>query len=497
MGLSSEDELLLMLLEAVQRGDCAHGRQLAATAVATGLSPRVVEGIVALKTAPSAPLDDAERRLASELELPLIGEVDGSPAPLTSAAQRTLGIGFAGTLAAALGRVAGVAEDDPALLALLEQAHQTGRARATLGKGRSRYRVAAWTTPDGQLRAAAVPTGGDETREIETLATVNHEMANGVTALASLAALARHPNTSPEERIELLERIETTARHTLEAVKSTRRALRSHPPSELPPFDVAPLLRGLVASVEPAAGEAGVHLDARIGDDLHVRLRAADVRSIAWNLIKNAIEATPSGRAVHLSAQPHEDTLRLVVRDEGAGMDDETKRRAFDPFFTTKAEGSGLGLPLVKHLVERAGGELTLESRLGGGTRVVVSLPRAEALSGIQPISAVRPRAPLAGLRALVVGSDARSMAEGLRARGALLEDPQATVAAGAAIDVAVLSGVQGTMMIHALRPLAECLVWVGGGQPEDELVDARLSTPEVDALVELLRELYPDRLAV
>ncbi len=498
MELSSRDELLLMLIEAVRRSDDAHGRQLAATALATGLPPAVVEAILALGTGtpPAAP-DDPERRMASALDLPLMGEVEGRPVPLTPAAQRSLGIGFAGSLEAALAHITGIPIDDPSLVDFVKEARQHGEARSNVRYGRARYRLAAWTTRAGQLRVATIAEEGEAGRELETLATVNHEMANGVTALASLAALARHPRTGEDEREDLLRRIETTAHDTLEAVKSTRRALRSHPPSELPPFDMTPLLRSSIASVEPMAREAGVRLNVSIGDDLHVRLRAADIRSVAWNLVKNAIEATPAGGTVHVSARPFDDTLRFVVRDEGVGMDDETRRCAFDPFFTTKAEGSGLGLPLVKHLVERVGGELTLENRSGGGTRVVVTLPRAEALSGVQPISTVRTRPPLSGLRALVVGTDARSMAETLRSQGALLEDPHAAIATETAIDLAILGGVQGTMTIHALRPLAECIVWVGAGEPDDALVDGRLQTPDIDALLDLIGDLYPDRVAV
>jgi len=489
VSLSAKDQLLVMLIDAVKRGDRAQARQLKAMATATDVPAEVVDGILGL------PAHDPERRLATALEVPLIGEIDGRPAPLTPAAQRVLGVGFGGTLQAAVAQIAGVSADEPDLAAFLSDARLTGAAQRTLAQGR--VRAVAWTTLGGQLRVAAAWAGGDEKREIETLATVNHEMANGVTALASLAALARHPSTSADERDELLARIERTARHTLDSVQATRRAMRSHPPRELPLIDIAPQLHELLAAIEPTAIESGVRIDARIEDELHVRMRAAAVRSVAWNLIKNAVEASPRGGTVQVSAQPLGDTLRLVVRDEGAGMDEATQRRAFDPFFTTKREGSGLGLPLVKHLVERAGGKIVLDSRLGGGTRVVVTLPRTEPLSGIQPISAVQTRSPLAGLRTLAVGPEARSMAEALRSRGALLEDARETIAGGTAVDLALVGGVQGTMLIQALRPLAECLVWVGPDAPNEERLDGHLVQADVAALLALVGDLYPERLAV
>jgi CheY-like chemotaxis protein len=75
------------------------------------------------------------------------------------------------------------------------------------------------------------------------------------------------------------------------------------------------------------------------------------------------------------------DYVSVVVRDTGAGMDEQTLSSAFDPFFTTKAagKGTGLGLSQVRDFVERSGGRIDLESREGQGTAVTLSLPRAAA----------------------------------------------------------------------------------------------------------------------
>jgi signal transduction histidine kinase len=61
-------------------------------------------------------------------------------------------------------------------------------------------------------------------------------------------------------------------------------------------------------------------------------------------------------------------------------MDEATLQRIFDPFFTTKAEGTGLGLPVTKKIIEAHGGVIEVESRLGAGTTVVVRLPFCEEL---------------------------------------------------------------------------------------------------------------------
>jgi signal transduction histidine kinase len=71
--------------------------------------------------------------------------------------------------------------------------------------------------------------------------------------------------------------------------------------------------------------------------------------------------------------------VRWVMEDTGTGMDEETRKRAFEPFFTTKPSGvgTGLGLSMVSAVIERAGGDVALESAPGQGTSLVIRLPRA------------------------------------------------------------------------------------------------------------------------
>jgi len=103
------------------------------------------------------------------------------------------------------------------------------------------------------------------------------------------------------------------------------------------------------------------------------------------NLFVNASEAMPRDRSGHwpkvvLRARPLTSVLHLEVSDNGAGMTPEVLRRAFDMFFTTKVRGlgTGLGLPLVRRVVERAGGAVELDSRPGLGTTVRLVLPYSE-----------------------------------------------------------------------------------------------------------------------
>jgi two-component system sensor histidine kinase RegB len=97
-------------------------------------------------------------------------------------------------------------------------------------------------------------------------------------------------------------------------------------------------------------------------------------------LTKNAIEASPAGSPVWLSASRDGGLVRFEVRDQGTGMSQETLRHAGEPFFTTKEPGKGMGLGifLVRTLAERLGGRLSFESSVGLGTTALLELPLAQ-----------------------------------------------------------------------------------------------------------------------
>ena len=98
------------------------------------------------------------------------------------------------------------------------------------------------------------------------------------------------------------------------------------------------------------------------------------------NLVSNALDAVSVGGRVWLEATTGEGGLEIMVRDEGEGMSEETQRQLFRPFFSTKGDlGNGLGLYISNEIVERHGGRLAVESTLGIGTTMRISLPEVAA----------------------------------------------------------------------------------------------------------------------
>jgi two-component system, NtrC family, sensor histidine kinase PilS len=126
-------------------------------------------------------------------------------------------------------------------------------------------------------------------------------------------------------------------------------------------------LPGVTAKVTGAPAAAGVEVEAD----------PAQLRQVLWNLLRNAAEAMPEGGEVGVSVTVDGGGVELSVSDSGQGIAPEDQERIFEPFYTTKERGSGLGLATVHRIVHEHGGQVSIQSAPGKGTRVTVRLPLA------------------------------------------------------------------------------------------------------------------------
>jgi two-component system, cell cycle sensor histidine kinase PleC len=107
------------------------------------------------------------------------------------------------------------------------------------------------------------------------------------------------------------------------------------------------------------------------------------LKQVFMNLIGNAIKCTPAGGRVSVSAEINDDTLQIRIQDTGIGMRAEDIPLVLQPFYRvhsaldSKHQGAGLGLPFAKSVVELHGGTLAIDSELGAGTTITVTLPLA------------------------------------------------------------------------------------------------------------------------
>jgi two-component system NtrC family sensor kinase len=101
-------------------------------------------------------------------------------------------------------------------------------------------------------------------------------------------------------------------------------------------------------------------------------------------VLNNALAAMDDGGVIRIRSAPHgKDAVVISIADNGAGMDEETKKHIFEPFFTTKKEkGTGLGMSIIYGIVKRHGGEIRVDSEIGKGTTISIILPLGHLPSG-------------------------------------------------------------------------------------------------------------------
>lgn len=243
-------------------------------------------------------------------------------------------------------------------------------------------------------------------RDLDKLATVGqlaaglaHEIGSPLQILEGRLASLEHKADDPSETRRLARiSLEHARRITRIVSQLTSLAKRRAPRAD--ELDAAASVRLVVELLEGEARRRGVTLSLRAPSDRLPTVGDGDhLQQLALNLLRNALEATPSGGQVEVSIEPMEfmdpggsahSGIRLVVRDTGRGMDAETLDRAFEPFFTTRVRegGTGLGLAVVKGLADAQGGRVEVDSSPGRGTQFRIELPAARrAMSGEESAS--------------------------------------------------------------------------------------------------------------
>ncbi len=210
------------------------------------------------------------------------------------------------------------------------------------------------------------------------VAGVVHELNNPLTAvnmysetLAEKLAQAGHDPADVEKLRAILDagrRIQRLARDLVAYAKPQGAGAE--------PVDLTAAVDEAIRLAKPALKDRSASVERRLDPCPPVEGSRASLVQVVLNLVTNAAHALARGGRVAVSLAPDGAEVRLVVEDDGAGMTPDVAARAFEPFFTTRGgEGIGLGLPIVRGIVERHGGTVSLETAPGAGTKVTVRLP--------------------------------------------------------------------------------------------------------------------------
>ena len=267
----------------------------------------------------------------------------------------------------------------------------------------------------------------------EFLATVSHELRTPLASILGWARLLRRGGLAPEKQGRALETLERNARaqtRLVEDLLDVSRIVSGKTRLNVETSELGRIVEAAVDSIRPGADGRGVQLQVSI-EPCTLSGDPERLHQILWNLLSNAVKFTPRGGRVTVSLARREGTATLTVSDTGQGIRPDFLPHVFERFrqadaTATRAHGGlGLGLAIVRHLVELHGGTVSASSAgEGQGATFTVQLPLAATARLERPLvdAAVAPRVSLSGLRLLVVDDepDTREMvASMLEAHGA------------------------------------------------------------------------------
>ena len=211
-----------------------------------------------------------------------------------------------------------------------------------------------------------------------------HEIKNPLTPIQLAAERLRRKflDRLPEADREVLDRSTHTIVAQVEALKAMVNAFSDYarpPKLELKPIRLSKIIREVVDLYVGETSRLDIQL--RIPEEEPpVRADAGRIRQLLHNLLRNAEEAQPEGRArvevsLHGATEGSRSLLELEVRDHGPGIPEALLERLFEPYTTTKTKGTGLGLAIVKKIVEEHAGHIRADTMSDGGARFRVRFP--------------------------------------------------------------------------------------------------------------------------
>jgi signal transduction histidine kinase len=220
------------------------------------------------------------------------------------------------------------------------------------------------------------------------LANMSHELRTPLNAIIGFSDVMRQGTfgpVAPRRYVNYVEDIHRSGEHLLSLINDVLDMAKIESGKfELhrAPLSVARIAEQALMFMETQARNAGVALTAQIAPELSLVADARAIRQVLTNLVSNAVKFTPSGGAVRVFAETTADgRLALGVEDNGIGMTEAGIALALEPFgqveltATVEGSGTGLGLPIVKSLIEAHDATFRIESAPGEGTRVWAEFP--------------------------------------------------------------------------------------------------------------------------
>ena len=233
------------------------------------------------------------------------------------------------------------------------------------------------------INAMAKELSGTETLRTDFIANVSHELKTPLAVMANLSTMLQRPGITEEERCEYAKAISEAARRLAQLITNILKLNKLENQQIFPQpqeFDLGEQLCECLLVFEDAWEAKSLEIETDMEDNVRIK-SDPELLSLVWNnLISNAVKFTPDGGTIGLSLKTENDQVIVQVRDTGCGMKPEVGQHIFEKFYqgdTSHAtQGNGLGLALVKRVVDILSGEIGVQSIYGEGSTFTVKFKR-------------------------------------------------------------------------------------------------------------------------
>jgi two-component system, OmpR family, phosphate regulon sensor histidine kinase PhoR len=223
-----------------------------------------------------------------------------------------------------------------------------------------------------------------ESMRQEFISNVSHEIQSPLTSIRGFAKALENDELTIEERHHYLSIIEDESMRLSRVTEDLLKMASLESDSsqfEPKPYRLDKQLRSLILVCEPQWSEKSIHLDVSL-DELEVTADE-DLLSQVWiNLLHNAIKFTPQAGTIKITLSARDNHAEIMISDTGIGISEEDRERIFERFYkadksrTRASGGSGLGLSIVKKIIDLHKGTIEVKSEVDMGTTFIVNLPR-------------------------------------------------------------------------------------------------------------------------
>ena len=233
------------------------------------------------------------------------------------------------------------------------------------------------------INAMAAELAGTETLRTDFIANVSHELKTPLAVMGNYATMLQRPGITEEEKNEYAKAISEAARKLAQLITNILKLNKLENQQIFPQpkeFDLGEQLCECLLVFEDAWEAKNLEIETDIEDDVRIK-SDPELLSLVWNnLISNAVKFTPDGGTIGLSLKTEDGSVVVQVRDTGCGMKPEVGQHIFEKFYqgdTSHAtQGNGLGLSLVKRVVDILSGEIGVQSVYGEGSTFTVKFKR-------------------------------------------------------------------------------------------------------------------------